>query len=714
MRLPDPPGGATDLQGALDAIAARFAADDGRSTSHVVASTTGVLRLHLDGPTKRNALDDDDGGRRSSTRSTPPAATRRCAASSLTGEGDHFCGGFDIVGRNDGDRRRGPGSGSIQRRLPSRPTGSSRCCATVQVPVVCAAAGWAAGIGLHLARGRRLHRRRRRRHAFWEPFSQRGFTPDSGGTWLLPRLRRRAARPRAARCSARELDGAEAAEWGLVHRAVPGRRGRRRGRGARRRSSPRARRSPSASQVAAAHRRPSTRSTQHLRDEAFAHRAVVAQRGLPRGPAAFSEKRDPGVQGPMSDRSRPATLDADGGRRGDVAAGGRARARGVARRPRPGRRGRDPRGAHAAPSTRRGTRRSRASGLVVPTWPVEYGGLDVDAGTGARASRPSCARTTSAGSTRSGSTWPRRRCSPTAPRSSGCGSCRRSCATRRCGASCSASRAPAPTSRRWPRGPSATATSGCSPARRCGPRGRTSPTSACAWPAPTPTCRSARASPTSCVDLHQPGVEVRPLRHISGEVDFNEVFLDGARVPDAQRVGDVGDGWRVANATLSGERQMVSGAGSGGVDRIGGVGRRPARSPRGADRRTRSLRQRLVAPVQRGAHPGLDEPAGAGRLKAGRSPGPRARSARCTRASSTSASSSLAADLLGARAPWRGTAGDDGSLPLRGAGHAAQPGQHDRGRHHRGEQERHRRAGARAAREPDPWHGAPWQDVPRS
>ena len=50
------------------------------------------------------------------------------------------------------------------------------------------------------------------------------------------------------------------------------------------------------------------------------------------------------------------------------------------------------------------------------------------------------------------------------------------------------------------------------------------------------------------------------------------MFLDGAVVPDAQRVGAVGDGWKVANATLSGERQMVSGAGSGGVDRIGGLG----------------------------------------------------------------------------------------------------------------------------------------------
>ncbi len=103
------------------------------------------------------------------------------------------------------------------------------------------------------------------------------------------------------------------------------------------------------------------------------------------------------------------------------------------------------------------------------------------------------------------------------------------------------------------------------------------------------------------IDLHQPGVDVRPLRHITGEIDFNEVFLDEARVPDAQRVGAVGDGWRVANATLSGERQMVSGSGSGGVDRIGGSGTERlirtgrARPARWADPLVRQDLMRLTA-----------------------------------------------------------------------------------------------------------------------
>jgi 2-(1,2-epoxy-1,2-dihydrophenyl)acetyl-CoA isomerase len=186
-------------------------------------SSAGVLRIVLDRPEKRNALDDgmvsvlieavDQAGRDEAVR-----------VILVTGAGDHFCGGFDIVSRNDavGRNQTGgqkPRAGSIQRRLPSQAHRLIPLLLTVQTPVVCAARGWAAGIGLHLllaadvaivADTARL----------WEPFSERGFTPDSGGTWLLPR-RIGEVRAREMLLLGRAVDGAEASRWGLVHGNVP-------------------------------------------------------------------------------------------------------------------------------------------------------------------------------------------------------------------------------------------------------------------------------------------------------------------------------------------------------------------------------------------------------------------------------------------------------------------------------------------------------------
>ena len=61
------------------------------------------------------------------------------------------------------------------------------------------------------------------------------------------------------------------------------------------------------------------------------------------------------------------------------------------------------------------------------------------------------------------------------------------------------------------------------------------------------------------VDMHAPGVEVRPLRQMTGDAEFNEVYFTDVRIPDAERLGDVGQGWAVSLTTLMNERVALGG-----------------------------------------------------------------------------------------------------------------------------------------------------------
>ncbi len=95
------------------------------------------------------------------------------------------------------------------------------------------------------------------------------------------------------------------------------------------------------------------------------------------------------------------------------------------------------------------------------------------------------------------------------------------------------------------------------------------------------------------VDMTVPGVEVRPLRQLTGEAEFNEVFLTDVRIPDADRIGPVGEGWKVANATLMSERVNI-GASRAGPRESGMIGPVAATWRARSELRTPGLHDRLL------------------------------------------------------------------------------------------------------------------------
>ncbi|OHV39264.1 enoyl-CoA hydratase [Pseudofrankia sp. EUN1h] len=172
-----------------------------------------VLRLTLDRPTKRNAINDAMmyGLIDTIAQAGTDEAVRVIL---LRGNGENFCGGADIVARNSAGGPR-PRAGSIQRRLPFQAHRLIPLICTVQTPVVCAVQGWTTGIGLALAVAADVTVAAADTR-FWAPFSERAFTPDSGLTWLLPR-RVGEVRARRMLLLGERVDAATAVDWGLIH-----------------------------------------------------------------------------------------------------------------------------------------------------------------------------------------------------------------------------------------------------------------------------------------------------------------------------------------------------------------------------------------------------------------------------------------------------------------------------------------------------------------
>ena len=175
-----------------------------------------VLRISIDRPGRKNAL-DIAGVSRIIEVLEMAAVDDTLRVILLRGEGEDFCSGADWVATNNKDAPK-PRVGSLQRRTPLQAHRLIELLLEVQLPVVCAVRGWAAGLGCQIALAADFTIATEASH-FWEPFVHRGFSPDSGATWLLPRLVG-TARAKDLLLLGRELSGREAADWGVIHRAV--------------------------------------------------------------------------------------------------------------------------------------------------------------------------------------------------------------------------------------------------------------------------------------------------------------------------------------------------------------------------------------------------------------------------------------------------------------------------------------------------------------
>jgi 2-(1,2-epoxy-1,2-dihydrophenyl)acetyl-CoA isomerase len=194
----------------------------------VVRHTEGALEIVLDRPERKNALSREmvAGITAAVTAADLDDRVRVIVLRSSTGD---FCTGMDLSQSNSRDRRDGdaddadpapkrPRAGHLQRGFPSGPHGLIRALDITQVPVVAVVRGWAAGIGNALALSADVVIADPTAK-FWVPMVPRGFTPDSGNSWILPRLVG-LARAKQMILRGKPVDGRTAADWGLIAECV--------------------------------------------------------------------------------------------------------------------------------------------------------------------------------------------------------------------------------------------------------------------------------------------------------------------------------------------------------------------------------------------------------------------------------------------------------------------------------------------------------------
>ncbi len=150
------------------------------------------------------------------------------------------------------------------------------------------------------------------------------------------------------------------------------------------------------------------------------------------------------------------------------------------------------------------------------------------------------------------------------------------------------------------------------------------------------------------VDMHAPGVEVRPLRQMTGGANFNEVFFDDVIVHDSHRLGDVNDGWRVALTTLMNERASIGG-GSGGGMGLANVDRLAQMMGHFGLRDDANLRQELMRVYTGYQVAKLTNQRAMDKMKAGQLPGPEMSIGKLSLTNNLWATAEFVSHVLGSR-----------------------------------------------------------------